>query len=312
MSEQSAAAVAAEPSAPAIAAAEVSSPPAPTAPSTDPVRGHARIDEIIALSHSTKPADKQAYEVAQPELERLIRETEGKPKPSAPARDATEATPGIKPAAEAKATEAADPDFDVDAVPATPTDYRVELPESDIPRGEIDSGMLAAALETFHEEAATQREVSIALKALAAADARQAAIVAEKTNAARAELRDHFGDNVDAEIKRANEWLRSELGQRMNLPTDLLQARLPDGSLLGSNAAFVVWANEQAAKGKTSKSEATDSLIRPGSSETRAEGVARRIDEIVKLAHTNVREYERLQPELHRLMAEELGRKSRK
>lgn len=198
-------------------------------------------------------------------------------------------------------------------IPETVDGYK--LAEAD-KMSEVDKGLWAGALKEFHGANLSQAQVDAVQKVYAQVQEQSMSLLAERAKVAaeKAEetLRAEYGTQYKANLEIGNRFLAEMLtpitGSR-EATKAVLDMRFDDGSALGEHPAFVkLFVN----LGK--QLLADDGAVLVGDAAT-AGDITQRINEITKLAHSSSdadkREYERLQPELLKLIEAENRRKGR-
>lgn len=198
-------------------------------------------------------------------------------------------------------------------VPEKPDGYKVELPkEYGAELTGTDKELLDEFLEEAHAKNYTQGQVDLAIQNYWAVQQRVRA--AEQAQIARAqqgavdELHAHFGKEYRPTVELINRMFETELSEvgltKPEERREFLSQRFTNGMALGEYPPFVKMmakiARERADDGAFVVGEGTDGV-----------DIDKRIDDIIAIRTTNPKEYERMQPELQRLVAAQNRRKAR-
>lgn len=197
-------------------------------------------------------------------------------------------------------------------VPEKATDYKVELPkEYGTELAEGDKEMLDEFLKDAHSKHMNQAQVQHAINAYWSVQQRvNAAKNAEamvKDQSAEDELRVEYGKEYRPTVELINRFVGKGLekhGWEKQERAEFLNMRMENGMKLGSFPPFVKFMAEM------SRQAADDGDLEVGEG---AEGVDvdKRIDQIIATRNSDMKEYERLQPELTRLIAVQERRRAR-
>lgn len=192
----------------------------------------------------------------------------------------------------------------------------VDPPEELGERSDLDKELLGEALKDFHGAHYNQKQVDAALKAFDRAQtvvARQMQENAVKADdAAEEELRSSFLKDYKPTVELTNRYLSEILGPYMPDAAErksFLDMRLQDGTRIGNHVPFV---KAMAALAR----DAYDDGTMVGGETTDGVDIDKRINDITSKAHSDKpedkREYERLQPELLKLIAAQNKRNASK
>jgi hypothetical protein len=195
-----------------------------------------------------------------------------------------------------------------DRIPETSEGYTIPARPDGEARTTLDGDLITAALERFHMRGFTQTDVNEVFAALDGAEAEADRVADEYGEKTVAELQEHFGERYDASMRTANNWLVHEFDSvfgDVGGAKAFVNMRLPNGQRLGDHRAFFDWVftKAQQSGGGGTDNQPTTPL-----------DVDRRIEQITALAHrdddASRREYARRQPELERLIAGKVGRRT--
>lgn len=190
-------------------------------------------------------------------------------------------------------------------VPETPDKYDL-TPLGEM--SELDKELWDTVLPTFHKGKFSQAQVAEVATALKAAEGIAQKRMEDRAKAIDAEMEENLrveypGREYKANVELANRYLETLLGKHMGDKeerTSFLNMKLADGTRIGSYTPFVKAIIEAA------RDWSPEGLPEIGEGGQEIDPQAR-IKAITKLSHSQApadkREYERLQPELHRLIA---------
>lgn len=197
--------------------------------------------------------------------------------------------------------------------PEKAENYDIRLPEDFGEMDQLDSEMSDEFKKKAHSLNWGQKDFDLAIDTVIARDkmraAEQANRVLRAKEAAQDELRIEFGKEYRGNVELINRFIGEEMKRvgvdDANLRREALSERFADGMALGEKPWFVkMMAN-------IARRYADDGLIETGETEE-AGDVDTRIDKIVGLMHSDPKEYERMQPELQKLIAVQNRRGARK
>lgn len=198
-------------------------------------------------------------------------------------------------------------------VPEKVEDYKIDLPkEYGAELQANDKELLDEFLKDAHEKNMTQAQVDHSIKTYWAVQQRVNAMRAAEAmrvdQAAEDEIRTEMGKEFRGNVELINRMLSDGLSKHgWDAPEDrrdFLSQRLENGVKLGSWPPFVRWLSEMA------RERADDGTLEFGDGGD-AVDVDRRIDDIMKIRDKDMKEYQRLEPELKKLIAVQNRRKTR-
>lgn len=199
-------------------------------------------------------------------------------------------------------------------VPEKPSDYKVELPkEYGTELSATDKEMLDEFLADAHSKHMNQAQVDHSIKAFWAVQQRMNAYKSAEAmkvdTAAEDDIRVEMGKDYRTNLELINRVVGEGLSKHgWEKPEDrreFLSMRLENGVKLGSYKPFVMWLSELA------REKADDGTLEFGDSGD-AVDIDRRIDEIIGTRDKDIKEYERLQPELKKLITIQNRRNARR
>lgn len=197
-------------------------------------------------------------------------------------------------------------------IPEKAEDYKAEVPKEIGELSNVDQELLAEFKERAHKKNFSQAQFNDSLEMYWAVDQRvKAARQAEAIRldmAGEDEVRNELGRNFRPDIELTNRFFADRLGKHgwdAEQRKEFLAQRLENGQKLGSFPPFVKMmvelAREQADDGAFDIGESSDGV-----------DLDKKIDDIVSKSQTDPKEYERLQPELKRLIAAQQRRDARR
>lgn len=198
-------------------------------------------------------------------------------------------------------------------VPDAVDKYQVNVPKEYGELSELDTELKDAFLERAHATNMTQKQVDLAMDNYFAIEkvkqAEMAKRVLASSTAAQDELRVHFGKEYRPAVELTNRFFAEGLGKAGMADAadrrEFLSKRFADGTALGEHPAFVKFmaeiARERADDGALIMGETTDGV-----------DLDTRINKIIETRNTDQKEYERMQPELARLIAAQNRQKARR
>jgi hypothetical protein len=197
-------------------------------------------------------------------------------------------------------------------VPESPEKYDVRVPEEYGELSPLDQELKDEFLKKAHENHWSQRDIDLAIdthftiQRLAAAE--QAKQIVGAQQAAIDELRVEYGKEYRPNVELVNRMFEQELSEvgltEPDQRREFLSQRFTNGMALGEYPPFVKMmvklARERADDGALVMGETTDGGDIDG-----------RVKTIMDKMHTDPKEYERMQPELQRLIAAQNRRKGK-
>lgn len=196
-------------------------------------------------------------------------------------------------------------------VPDKADDYKLDVPDG-FELSETDQQLKGDFFKAAHQRHWNQADVDLAVKThmaiLQETEAEQAKQRIQASQAAQDELRVHFGKDYRASIELTNRMFQQEMSE---LGMDDTKARqealsipLADGRMLGELPWFVKM------MAKIARERSDDGAFEMGES---GDGVDldAKIDKIMDKKFSDPKEYERLQPELQRLIGAQQRRERR-
>ena len=200
-------------------------------------------------------------------------------------------------------------------VPDDVKGYKVDIPEEYGPLTSLDEGLKDEFLTEAHKRHWGQKDIDFALQTQFAIQrtttAAQAKRVLEAQQAAQDDLRVEYGKEYRPNVELVNRMFSEGLSkyglEQPEERLDFLSKRFSDGTALGEHPAFVKMmveiARERADAG---------ALIMGETSDGGGQDLDKREKEIMGYMHSDPKEYARLQPELHKIIAAQNRRKGAK
>ena len=199
-------------------------------------------------------------------------------------------------------------------VPEDASGYKVEIPkEYGAELVGQDKELLEEFLTDAHSKNMNQAQVDHAIKAYWSVQQRvqaaQQAQIATVQQQAVDELHVHFGREYRPTVELINRMFESELKEvgltEPEQRREFLSQRFQNGMALGEYPPFVKM------MAKIARERSDDGALIMGESHD-GEDLDAKIDKIIGIRNTDIKEYERMQPELNRLIAAQNRRKARK
>lgn len=197
-------------------------------------------------------------------------------------------------------------------VPEAPDKYDFKVPQEYGELSELDQQLKSDFLKRAHENNWSQKDVDIAVEThmaiLKEAEAEKMKMAVQASQAARDELMTEWGRDFHANVELTNRMIESELMEigitDPNERKAIMSQRFMDGTAFGENVPIVKML------AKIARERADDGAFVVGET---GDGVDldTKIDKIIALRSEDPKEYERMQPELQRLVAAQNRLKAR-
>lgn len=196
-------------------------------------------------------------------------------------------------------------------IPEKPDDYQIEIPKEYGDLSDFDKELVDEFRKEAHAAGMNQKGVEVASKMYWSIQQRiEAAKMAEavvKDQAGEDEIRVRHGKEFRARQELTNRMIGEGLekhGWSAEERKDFFNMRLENGQRLGTFPPFVNWLFELA------QERADDGAFVVGEGDD-GEDLDAKISSMIELQHSNPKEYQRIQPDLQRLIAAQNRRKAR-
>ena len=188
-------------------------------------------------------------------------------------------------------------------IPDKPDGYKVDIPREYGELSELDEELVGEFQQEMHAAGANQKQVDVASKMYFAIQQRvNAAKAAEAMAADRKgleEIKGFHGKAFPQVVELTNRMFAEGLGkyglEDPKARTDFLSMRLENGQKLGSFPPFVNFMADLA------KERADDGAFDVGDGDD-GEDINAKIDKIIAMRDTDIKAYQRMQPELEKLI----------